>query len=60
MDPPKRGKRTYKSFLDPMYKKSEVDPRTDKRWRNIRSTMDINNINELGIIFFNYNIIICK
>lgn len=46
----KRRKRTYKCFLDPMYKKSQVDPRTDKRWRNIQNVIDINNLNELGII----------
>lgn len=47
-DTSKRKKRIYKYFLDPTYKRSKVDPRTDKRWRNIMSTTDINI--ELGII----------
>ncbi|XP_011687416.1 PREDICTED: uncharacterized protein LOC105449731 [Wasmannia auropunctata] len=42
-DGSKHKKRIYKYFLDPTYKPSQVDPRTDKRWRNILSTTDINN-----------------
>lgn len=46
----KRKKRIYKYFLDPTYKQSKVDPRTDKRWRNILSMTNTND--KLGIITF--------
>lgn len=53
-------RKVYKHFLEPKYKKSNVDPRTHRRWRDICmnthvTTNKLEGRQALGIIFVFYN-----